>query len=127
MIKCRKFISLHQLPEDSSRSGEFRRESKFKKDILKAVLITPDDEWAVFLGGDKKLKVYGAKLSDGFENMRELTIDNPRQYTFNEEDHKACIMPNGGEMFLLISCKGGRNGGQSVRFALDTLLVNTRS
>ena len=81
----------------------------------------------MFLGGDNELKVYGAKLADGFENMRELMIDNPRQYTFNEEDHKACIMPaNTGELFLLISSKGGRKGARSVRFALNTLLVNTK-
>jgi hypothetical protein len=95
MIKYGKLISWRQLREDKTWDAEF------KEDKLKTVLVTPDDNWAVFLGGDKELK-----------------IDKAGDYTFDKETHKACItLKKSGEMCLLIS-RCLRKGGRSVRFPL---------
>jgi hypothetical protein len=112
MIKYGKLISWRQLREDKTWDAEF------KEDKLKTVLVTPDDNWAVFLGGDKELKVYVAALPNGLKNMCELKIDKAGDYTFDKETHKACItLKKSGEMCLLIS-RCLRKGGRSVRFPL---------
>jgi hypothetical protein len=116
VILYRKWITLYLLADDHADATQ--KLVKHNDDVLKAILIAPDDRWAVFLGGDKRLNIYGACLPDGLDSMQQLKIDQPEQYVYDSAKDKACIMPGEiGSEFLLISYRDGC----SVRFDLKPL------
>jgi len=116
VIRYRKWITLYLLADERPDATE--KHVEHNGDILKAVLIAPDDSWAVFLGGDKRLNIYGAYLPNGLDSIQQLKVDRPEQYGYDSAKDKACIVPGeSGDKFLLISYRDGR----SVRFDLKPL------
>lgn len=86
------------------------------QDVLKTVVITPDDSFAIFLGGSDRLTMYVAKRTEGW-SVKELTVENAEKFTFDNENDAASITNANN---LLISygtggldfhpgCRSGRN------------------
>jgi hypothetical protein len=83
-----------------------------RQDILKTVLIAPDDTYAVLLGGEDRLNIYTADLgqmkSKGIKGM-SLKVDLPEKYKYNAYKDAACIIEAKGNVKILISYHDGRS------------------
>lgn len=82
-----------------------------------ALIISPEDDYAVILGGRTSLNIHVVDLRDGLGKRVKLKLEAPKDYAFKEGDAASIISRD----TLLISYHKGTSVTFDLMYALDDL------